>query len=176
MLAKHGSRGQRRGVRSALPNPPVEGGQALPEGAHEGLYPVVAQHHALREAQVELLHGSQRRDVGASVGHQQLQELQEFLLGNVCGAAPSEERWPRVPTGTGRLSPVPPCPRPHPGPGTYRAGRRVWPSCPARGGSRARGRRAGSCHRSPSPPGPGLPAARRARAGGGGRRCGTGAR
>lgn len=54
------------------PNPPVEGGQALPEGANEGLYPVVAQHHALRQAQVELLHGSQRRHVGAGLGHQQL--------------------------------------------------------------------------------------------------------
>lgn len=83
----------------ALPNPPVEGGQALPEGADEGLNPVVAQHHALREAQVELLHGSQRRHEGAGVGHEQLQQLQELLLGNVCGAAPSEE--PRIPARTG---------------------------------------------------------------------------
>lgn len=111
----------------ALPNPPVEGGQALPEGANEGLYPVVAQHHALREAQVELLHGSQRRDVGAGVGHQQLQQLQEFLRGSVCGAAPSEQRRPRIPPPPAgpwgaaaefrpAIPPVPPRCRCHPGP------------------------------------------------------------
>lgn len=86
----------------------MEGGQALLEGADEGLYPVVAQHHALREAEVELLHGSQRGDVGASAGDQQLQQLQEFLLDSVCEAArsepgPSPEHRPRMPTGDRRL-------------------------------------------------------------------------
>lgn len=69
MLARHKARGEGR-VRGASPGAPpslpVEGGQALLEGADEGVYPVVAQHHALREAEVELLHGSQRGDIGAS--------------------------------------------------------------------------------------------------------------
>lgn len=38
---------------------PVIGGQALLEGLDKGVYPVVAQHHALRETDVELFHGSE---------------------------------------------------------------------------------------------------------------------
>lgn len=89
----------------------MEGGQALLEGADKGVYPVVAQDHALREAEVELLHGGQRGDVGASAGDQELQQLQEFLLDSVCGDAPSDPgvSSPRsVPADLHRGQPDPP--------------------------------------------------------------------
>lgn len=59
---------------------PLERGHAVFEHLHEGEDPVMAQNHALRQAEVELLHPHQAGHEHLSSGQQRVKQIQELLL------------------------------------------------------------------------------------------------
>lgn len=59
---------------------PLERGHAVFEHLHEGEDPVVAENHALRQAEVELLHPHQPGHECLGSGQQHVKQIQELFL------------------------------------------------------------------------------------------------
>lgn len=62
---------------------PLEGGHSVFQSLHEGEDPVVAQNHALGQAEVEGFHPHQPGDVCLRVAQQCVKQVQELLPGFV---------------------------------------------------------------------------------------------
>ena len=76
-------RGRRGEADRSMGHSPLEGGHSVFQSLHEGEDPVVAQNHALGQAEVEGFHPHQPGDVCLRVAQQCVKQVQELLPGFV---------------------------------------------------------------------------------------------